>query len=152
LKWYAADDIICDVRLVLDTDVVVAALRSPRGASAALLRAVRQGRADLLLSPALLLEYEAVCGMAEHRDVAGLTLREVDALLDALVRLAEPVTTYYRWRPQLRDPGDELVLEAAVNGGADGLVTFNRRDYGKVPNRFGIEVLSPGDALRRLMT
>ncbi len=90
--------------------------------------------------------------MAEHREVAGLTLREVDAFLDALVWLAEPVATYFRWRPQLRDPGDELVLEAAVNGGAYGLVTFNRRDYGSVPSRFGIEVLSPGEALRRLTT
>lgn len=105
----------------------------------------------MLFSPALLLEYEAVCRMAEHRDVAGLTLWEVDVFLDALVRLAQPVTTYYRWRPQLRDPGDELVLEAAVNGGADGLVTFNRRDYGTVPTRFGIELLGPGDALRRVI-
>lgn len=137
---------------MLDTDVVVAALRSPSGASAALLRSIRQGRADLLLSPALLLEYEAICRLPEHHGAAGLTLQEVDAFLDVLVKLSEPVATYFRWRPQLSDPGDELVLEAAVNGRAAALVTFNHRDYRLIPARFGIELLYPGQALRRLAT
>ena len=138
------------MRLVLDTDVLVAGIRSAGGASAALVRAVRHGQATLLLSPALLFEYEAVCHLAEHRRAAGLTRREIDEVLDVLALLAEPVTTYFRWRPQLRDPGDEMVLEAAVNGLADALVTFNRRDYGAAPGRFGIEVLRPAEALRRM--
>lgn len=143
-------DIICDVRVVLDTDVMVAALRSPSGASAALIRAIRLGQGRLLLSPALLLEYESVCLMAEHRKASGLTMAEIERVLDALTLIAEPVTTYFRWRPQLRDAGDEMVLEAAVNGGASALVTFNRRDFGEAPMRFGIELLSPGEALRRI--
>lgn len=56
----------------------------------------------------------------------------------------------YRWRPQLRDPGDEMVLETAVNGQAQAIVTFNRRDYSDKPGTFGIEVLSPAEALRRM--
>jgi putative PIN family toxin of toxin-antitoxin system len=137
------------MRLVLDTDVIVAALRSSEGASAALLRAIRRKRAEMLLSVPMLMEYEATCQLAEHRLASGLSESEIEAFLDGLVFLAEPVETHYRWRPQLRDPGDEMVLETAVNGQARAIVTFNRRDYGEAPDRFGIEVLSPGEALRR---
>ena len=138
------------MRLVLDTDVIVAALRSPRGASAALLRAIRQGRATMLLSTTLLLEHEAVCQREEHRSAAGLTMADVEAFLDGLAVLAEPIVVHFLWRPQLRDPGDEMVLEAAVNGQALAIVAFNHRDYGDAPSRFGISLLLPAEALRRI--
>jgi len=96
------------------------------------------------------MEYEAICTEAEHRLAAGLSEREVEIFLDALVAMAEPVETHFLWRPQLRDPGDEMVLEAAVNGQADLLVTFNVRDFGDVPSRFGIELMIPRDALERI--
>ncbi|MEZ5730137.1 MAG: PIN domain-containing protein [Burkholderiaceae bacterium] len=70
--------------------------------------------------------------------------------MDAVVAMAEPVETHFLWRPQLRDPADELVLEAAVNGRAAAIVTFNQRDFGVAPMRFGIEVLSPSAACRRI--
>jgi predicted nucleic acid-binding protein len=66
--------------------------------------------------------------------------------------MADPVETHFMWRPQLRDPGDELVLEAAVNGQAAAIVTFNQRDFGEMPATFGIEVLSPAEMLRRINT
>ena len=135
---------------MLDTDTVVAAMRSPTGASAAIVRAVRQGRAILLLSVPLALEYEAVCRRAEHRLEAGLSATQVEIFLDAIIAMAEPVPTHFLWRPQLRDPSDEMVLEAAVNGGADALVTFNVRDYGASPSRFGVEVLLPREAIARI--
>ena len=138
------------MRLVLDTDVVVAGMRSPTGASAAILRAARQGRTTLLVSVALALEYEAVCRKAEHRLASGLSDREVDVFVTAVIALAEPVETHFLWRPQLRDPGDEMVLEAAVNGRADGLVTFNVRDFGTAPSQFGVEVLLPREAIGRI--
>jgi putative PIN family toxin of toxin-antitoxin system len=140
------------VKVVLDTDVVVAAMRSPRGASAAILRAARLGRATLLASVPLALEYEAVASRAEHRLAAGLTDREAKIFINAVVAMAEPVITHFLWRPQLRDPADEMVLEAAVNGGADALVTFNARDFGTVPLLFGIKVLLPREAIRRIQT
>lgn len=140
------------MRMVLDTDVVVAALRSPTGASAELLRRVRRGEGILLLSTAVLLEYQATCQLVEHRLASGLSSAEIERFLDGLVVLAERVDTFFRWRPQLRDPGDELVLEAAVNGRAQVIGTFNRRDYGEAPQRFGIEVLLPAELLRRLGT
>jgi putative PIN family toxin of toxin-antitoxin system len=138
------------MRVVLDTDVVVAAIRSPSGASAALLRILDEGRGTLLLSVPLALEYEAVCQLPEHRLATGLSLEDAETFVNALIGMAEPVEVHFRWRPMLRDPGDEMVLETAVNGRAEALVTFNRRDYGEVPGTFGIEVLLPGEALRRM--
>jgi putative PIN family toxin of toxin-antitoxin system len=138
------------VRVVADTDVIVAAMRSPGGASAAILRTARQGGITLLVSVALAMEYEATCSEAEHRLAAGLSDREVEIFLDAVVAMAEPVKTYFLWRPQLRNPGDEMVLETAVNGQADALVTFNLRDFGAVPARFGIELMIPREAIRRM--
>jgi putative PIN family toxin of toxin-antitoxin system len=136
--------------MVLDTDVVVAAMRSPGGASAAILRAARQGKAALLLSVPLALEYEAVCSKAEHRLAAGLTDRQVEVFLDAVIAMAAPVETHFLWRPQLRDPNDEMVLEAAINGQADALVTFNMRDFGTAPSRFGVEALLPREVIARI--
>ncbi len=135
---------------MFDTDVIVAAIRSPTGASAELLRQVDAGKVVMLLSVALTLEYEATCQRAEHRLVAGLSAAEVATFVDGLVALAERVKLRFRWRPQLRDAGDEMVLEAAVNGSADGIVTFNSRDFGDAPGRFGVDVLKPMEVLWRL--
>jgi predicted nucleic acid-binding protein len=134
----------------LDTDVVIAAMRSPLGASAAIVRAMRQRQATLLLSVPLALEYEAVCRRPAHRMEAGLSDRQVEIFLDAVIAMGEPVPTHFLWRPQLHDPNDEMVLEAAVNGGADAVVTFNVRDYGTAASQFGVEVLLPREAITRI--
>jgi len=134
----------------LDTDVIVAAMRSPSGASAALLMALRRGEIRMVVNVALALEYEASCRRPEHGVAAGLSPAQVDIFIDAVIGLAEPVETHFLWRPQLRDPGDELVLEAAVNGRADAIVTFNQKDFGVIPLQFGVEVLLPVDVLRRI--
>lgn len=136
--------------MVLDTDVIVAALRSPTGASAALLLAALDRRVTLVANVSLVIEYEAVCSLPEHRQAAGVSAADVRIFLDGLAALIEPVDTHFLWRPRLRDPADEMVLEAAVNGRAEVLVTFNLRDYGAIPFQFGIEALRPRDALRRI--
>jgi putative PIN family toxin of toxin-antitoxin system len=130
--------------------VVVAALRSPSGASAALLDQALDRRFTLLLSVPLVLEYEETCCDPAQRIVSGLSESEVETIMSALCAVGEPVRAWFLWRPQLRDPADEMVLETAVNGGADALVTFNRRDFGGAPGAFGIEVLSPRNALSRI--
>lgn len=73
-------------------------------------------------------------------------------IISALCAVSEPVSPRFLWRPQLRDPADEMVLETAINGNADAdaLVTFNRRDFGDAPGDFGIALLSPHEALRRM--
>ena len=104
----------------------------------------------MLLSVALALEYEAKCMLAEHRLAAGLTVAEAANYIDGLIAMAEPVQMHFRWRPQLHDPGDELVLEAAVNGRASAIVTFNEKGLREAWQSFGIEVIRPGEALRRI--
>ena len=138
------------IRLVLDTNIIVAGLRSPTGASAALIGQALDRRFTLLLSVALALEYEAVCCYPAQRIASGLDEAEVGSIVSALCAVAEPVVARFLWRPQLRDPADEMVLEAAVNGNADALVTFNLRDFVNAPSRFGIALLSPKEALRRI--
>ncbi|MXW44998.1 MAG: putative toxin-antitoxin system toxin component, PIN family [Gammaproteobacteria bacterium] len=139
------------MRCVLDTNVVVYGLRSPAGASALLLKYGLQRRFTLLLSVALALEYESACSDPAQRIVSGLTEIKVGAIVAALCRVSEPVSACFLWRPQLRDPADEMVLEAAINGEADALITFNRKDFGDAPRRFGIPMLSPQQALRRIL-
>jgi predicted nucleic acid-binding protein len=78
-----------------------------------------------------------------------LSEEEVDIFLTTVIAMAEPVATHFLWRPQLRDAGDEMVLEAAVNGRADALVTFNVRDFGAAPARFGVQLLQPRQAIMR---
>ena len=136
--------------LVLDTDVVVSAMRSPSGASAEILRQLRLRRLSIGLSVALALEYEAVCLRDEHRAAADLTLQEALIFVDAIIAMAEPVKVHYRWRPQLRDAADEMVLEAAVNARADALLTFNLRHFQLAANDFGLLVERPGEFLRRV--
>ncbi|MDE2446414.1 MAG: putative toxin-antitoxin system toxin component, PIN family [Alphaproteobacteria bacterium] len=138
------------MRLVLDTSVMVAALRSPSGASAELLRMARHQKFELLVSVAMILEYEAVLKRSEHLVVAGLTAEDVDDLLDAMCAFAKPVTNHYRWRPLLTDPDDDLVLETAANGAANAIVTFNVFDFQLANTRFGIDVERPGQILRRI--
>ena len=110
------------MRVVLDTDVVVAALRSPTGASAELLRQARHGRIRLAASVSLFIEYESVCTREPHLLAAGLSLRSAVEFLDAFAAFVEPVPIHFLWRPQLHDPADELVLETAVNAAADALL------------------------------
>lgn len=97
----------------------------------------------------MVLEYEAVALRAEHLVAGHLTEAEALKIIDALVSVAQPVKPHFRWRPQLRDPGDELVLEAAVNAGAIAIVTFNRRHFLPAAHRFGLDVLLPREVLER---
>jgi putative PIN family toxin of toxin-antitoxin system len=135
------------MKLVLDADVMVAAVRSRRGASGAWLRAVLRGEAQILVSVPLMLHYEAVLVRPEHRAPTSLSSVELDMLLDAIAVIAKPVIISYLWRPMLRDPNDELVLETAVNGQADLLLTFNERDFAGA-DRFAFRVGRPGPAWR----
>lgn len=137
-------------RAVLDTDVIVAAVRSNRGASRVLLTAALGKRFRILASVPLMLEYEAVLTRPTHLEAADISLADVEILLDALALVAEPVRISYLWRPMLPDGDDDLVLETAVNGQADLLVTFNRRHFEGVAPRFGLQVLAPAEAVRRL--
>jgi|SRR6516162_3357200 len=138
------------LRVVLDTSVVVAALRSRAGASNRVLELVARGKVQPLTSTALFLEYEEVLRRPENRLATGMSEEDVEEFLVALVSAAEPVEINFRWRPQLKDPQDELVLEAAVNGRAEALVTHDVRDFEPAAGLFGLRILLPRDVLKEL--
>ncbi len=126
---------------------MVAALRSNAGASRQLLISALGKRFDLLLSVPLMLEYEAVLKRPEHLTAAGATREDIDVILSALAAVGVPVTPDFSWRPELSDPGDEMVLEAAVNGQADLVVAFNVAHLRRGARRFGIRAIRPQEAL-----
>lgn len=136
------------MRLVLDTDVMVAAVRSPSGASAEILRRILRGEWTMLASVPLFLEYEAVLTRAEHLEAAGAMIEDVCNLLDVLAGVIEPVEIRFLWRPQLMDVDDDMVLECAVNGRTDVLTTFNVADFEPASSRFGVRAVRPADVLR----
>jgi putative PIN family toxin of toxin-antitoxin system len=131
------------MRVVIDTVVMIAAIRSDAGASRRLLVAGLENRFTMLLSVPLLIEYEAVMTRRSHLAASRLSVSDVETLLDAVAAVGEPVRRHYRWRPILSDADDDMVLETAVNGRADAIATFNRRDFIPVKRQFGIDVLSP---------
>lgn len=139
-------------RVVLDTSVLVAAIRSDRGASRVLLVGALEQQYQLLVSVPLMIEYESVLTRAEHLEASGLSAGDVLAVLDAVAVIAEPVRLAYVWRPVLPDAEDDMVLETAVNGRADVLVTFNRRDFESAAATFAVEISSPGRAIERMRT
>lgn len=138
------------MRLVVDTDVLVAAFRSERGASRELLISALDGRFVLLASTALWLEYEAVLTRPVHLTAMRLNAAEVGDVLAALAEMAEPVPIHFLWRPVLADTEDEHVLDLAMNGRADLLVTFNQDDFLEASMIFQLEVVTPAVALGRL--
>jgi predicted nucleic acid-binding protein len=136
--------------VALDTDVVVAAVLSPAGASRYLLREMGLGRLPAAASVPLMLEYEAVLKRPETLARAGGTVADMDVILDQLAATLLRVPIWYLWRPRLRDRGDDMVLEAAANAAATHLVTFNIREFGDIAATFGIELCRPSELVRRL--
>ena len=134
-------------KIILDTNILVSALRSNIGPSFALVQAIRAGKIGMCCSPALFFFFFYVLKRPAQLAAFGLTMGDVDAILTDLASHIVPVTTHYQWRPQLRDPSDEMVLEAAVNAAAEAIVTYNLRDFAPAKN-FGILVLNPEQTFR----
>lgn len=135
-------------RFVLDTNILVTALCNRDGASHLLIRRALADEITLLASPPLWLEYEAVLKRPEIRLRHGISLENLDILMDTLAAHVEPVHLSYLWRPQLRDPNDEMVLETALNGAADALVTFNIKDFADAAVRFKLKLVTPAECIK----
>ena len=135
--------------MILDTDVIIAAIRSTKGASAEIIRRVLRGDIRIELTVAMALEYEAVATRREHLVAGELAATDALNVIDSLAALAKPVEIHFRWRPQLRDVDDEMVLEAAINAKDRTIVTFNKRDFAGA-ERFDVNVLSPREILEKL--
>ncbi|MGA2229920.1 MAG: putative toxin-antitoxin system toxin component, PIN family [Tepidisphaeraceae bacterium] len=134
-------------QIVLDTNVLVAGLRSKRGASHRLLRLVGTGRFEIHVSVALVLEYEEVLKRLSAE--LGLTVTDVDDVLDYLCGAARPHEISFLWRPFLRDPDDDMLLELAVEVGCAKIVSHNVRDFAGCES-LGIRVVSPSVFLREI--
>jgi putative PIN family toxin of toxin-antitoxin system len=138
------------MKILIDTSTVIAAVRSPLGASAEILRRVLQNQITMVCSVPLFLEYEAVLLRPEHLAAAGASSEDIVNLLHVLAGKLIPVDIQFLWRPQLRDANDDMVLEAAVNGQAVSIITFNLRDFLPQALHFGISVKTPSDFLKGL--
>ena len=133
--------------IILDTNILIAALRSGRGASARLIRELGSDTFDIGLTVPLVLEYESVA-----KRFADLTLSgtEIDEFIGYICDVGIKCAVDFLTRPAARDPGDEFVIEAAVASGSDWIVTFNARDLTEGAARYGVEVIAPNEALKRL--
>jgi putative PIN family toxin of toxin-antitoxin system len=134
-------------KVVMDTNVLIAALRSKNGASFKMLSLIDSGKFTLCLSVPLVLEYEAAA--KKQAKAAGLTAADVDAIIDYLCLVGEHYKVYYLWRPLLRDPKDDMVLELAVTSNAESIVTYNRADF-KGAGQFGVKVRTPKELLGQM--
>jgi putative PIN family toxin of toxin-antitoxin system len=138
------------LRIVLDTDVLVAGITSSEGASRQVVLAVLDMQVRLLISTPLMIEYEAVLTRPHHLARWGLKTDEILELLDEFARICTPVAFDYRWRPTGADDDDEMVVETAINGQADIVATFNLRHMKNAGTRFGFIAQRPGSLLRRI--
>ena len=137
----------------MDTDVLVAGLRSRTGASRILLMAAEARVITPLVSVATFLEYEDMLTRSEHLLAAGLSHWDIDVFLDAFLAVSEEVSPYYNHGGLVVDPDDDKFATTAINGNAAAIATFNIRDYvprdGRVTG-LGIAVCRPGDIVRRI--
>lgn len=134
-------------RIILDTNVLVAALRSRRGAAFKLLSLFSSGRYRLAVSVPLLLEYEDV--LSRRPESLWLSSQSVADLLDQICAVADKYLIYFLWRPHLPDPKDDHLLELAVASRSPYIVTYNRRDFTGL-EKFGIVALTPKEMLTTL--
>lgn len=139
------------MRIVLDTDVVVAAFRSKTGASRAILDlAMQRNIVTMAVSVPLLFEYEAVLKRNSQRLVHGLTDTQLERALQLTTQACDLQPLHFLWRPQLQDVADEMVLETAINARVDMLVSFNQRHLNAAATRFGLRCVLPATCLYEL--
>lgn len=135
------------LRVVIDTNVFVSALRSRRGASFRLLSLLGDERFTVCISVPLVLEYEEVTGRQAQE--LGVDKQDIDDILDYVCSVADRRKIFYLWRPYLRDPRDDLVLEVAVEAGCHFIITYNERHFAGI-KQFDLETLTPKQFLQRI--
>lgn len=139
------------MKIVVDTNVLVSALRSEGGASRQVLRLCLSGRVRPCVSLPLFAEYLDLLGREDLFAECGLHADQRDSLLDALLAVSEMTEIYFLWRPNLPDEGDNHVIELAVAAQADVILTYNRADFIRSELRFpGLRILTPAELLQEI--
>lgn len=133
-------------RVVLDTNVLIAALRSRNGASFKVLSLVGTGSFETVVSVPLVVEYEYAATKTAKQ--VGLDLPAIGSILDYVCKVSLHQDIFFLWRPILRDPSDDMVLEVAVASSADGIVTFNKKDFDKADS-FDLSIWTPKEFLKK---
>lgn len=134
-------------KIVIDTNVVVSALKSRNGFSFALLSIIDDQRFKAYVSVPLVLEYEEA--LKRSKSKIALTKSEIDAVIDYIFSAAEHREIFYLWRPLLKDPKDDMVLELAVESDCHYIVSYNKKDF-LGSEKFGIKILTPKEFINLL--
>ena len=134
------------MKIVIDTNVLVAALRSRRGASFKLVSFLPNDKFSIFISVPLVLEYEDALMRLES---SAITEQDIRDFVDFLCEIGHHQEIFFLWRPFLPDPSDDHVLEVAVAAGCDAIVTYNKRDF-KGIERFGLRILDPRELLSEI--
>lgn len=131
-------------RIVIDTNVFISALKSRKGASFKLLFETSPEKYELSISPALIFEYESIA----KRNINELKLSEeqIDSILDMICKISNKCEIFFLWRPQLKDPKDDHILELAIESQSKYIITYNKRDF-KGIEKFGTELMTPKEFL-----
>lgn len=135
-------------RIVLDTNVLYAGLYSSKGASFRVLKAIEEGKLQIVISPTLLFEYEDI--LKKNQPILGLSNQEIEKILDYFCVQSEHQKIYYLWRPHLSDPKDDHLLELAIASGTKLIVTHNTKDF-KGLEKFGIRSITPKKLLEEIV-
>lgn len=133
--------------VVLDTNIIVAALRSNAGASHKVMKLLGSDKLSINISVALFLEYEAV--LQRQVDANAINSDVVEPVLSYIAKIAHKQKIHYLWRPQLADVDDDMVLELAVAASVDAIITFNKKDFAGT-EQFNIEILTPSELLKQI--
>lgn len=133
--------IMNELQIVIDTNVFVAALKSRNGASFRLFQLIGQGKFSTNISVPLILEYVE----AAKRQIGQIALNEanIDNIINYICSVSHHRRIYYLWRPFLKDPKDDLVLELAILSESECIITYNKKNFAKVPKQFGVRILTP---------
>jgi len=134
-------------RIVLDTNVLVSALRSRKGASFKVVSLIGKGLFQLSISVPLVLEYESAAKRISK--LVGLKYSDIDDIVDYICKVAEHRDIYYLWRPFLKDPKDDIILEVAVESETEFIVTYNVRDFSRI-EQFGLVAITPKQLLEKI--
>ncbi|MUH00115.1 putative toxin-antitoxin system toxin component, PIN family [Scytonema sp. UIC 10036] len=135
------------IQIVLDTNVLVAGLRSKRGASYKLLAILNSNRWQLNISTTLVFEYEEI--LKREKDQLNLTFEEIDDVIEAICSIAHLCDIFYLWRPIARDPDDDFLIDLAVECQADFIITYNQKDL-QAASLFDIKVVTPKEFLQQV--